>query len=168
MGGKMMEKLHYLGNDEYFFEFELANNKIDDDDEQFDIAALVSMKELFLGRTGFVVVGEKTYKPKIFETYIKNEENAVILCAIASLYIHNESEARSLNEYLRTHEEFSLSCSVGMKCCSICCTNTLKEHCTHEKGKLYRIGGEKKKCSYILSDVTDAYEWACVKECDNE
>jgi hypothetical protein len=70
MGGKMMEKLHYLGNDEYFFEFELANNKIDVDNEQFDITALVSMKELFLGRTGFVIVGEKTYNPKIFETYI--------------------------------------------------------------------------------------------------
>lgn len=166
----MFKRLVDCGDNSYTFEFKLCDDAVDRDDEAFTVDALGDMKLLFVGKTGFLDVDDVQYRPRIVSTELRLEEGILSLWATASIYPLSEDAADALDAYLDTHREFSISCCVRHRTCSICGAELWTNPCYHQKGHLYKVKGikGKQKCYYQLSGVTDVYEWAAVHPCDNE
>lgn len=159
-----MPKLTRIDKNLYYFKFTLVDDKIDIDNERFTEQALYKMSQMYIGKTGFVVTNNKTYRPRIFDTWIEKKHGVSKLKALAYIYLDN-ADADELSDFLLIHDEFSLSCCCNTKVCSICGKNQVKESCKHIKGKEY---GNHIKCFYELSDISDVYEWAAVVEPEEE
>ena len=165
-----MNNLEMIGENLYCFKIYLADTKVDSDYERFTISALGEMADLCRGRTGFMEVQGKSYKPRISQVWVDfdyRNDYEPNLYAIAYCII-NPDDVKIVDEYLDTHKEISISCSVLSRRCSICGVNKAKESCKHRKGKNYQDGFITKTCVIELSDITDVYEWAFVEKCDNE
>ena len=170
-----MNNLEKIGENLYSFKICLADTKVDSDYERFTISALDKMADLYRGRTGFMEVQGKSYKPRISQAWVDldyRNDYEPKLYAIAHCII-NSDDVKTVDEYLDTHKEISISCSVLSRRCSICGVDKAKKSCKHCKGKSYslfvnRAGFITKTCVIELSDITDVYEWAFVEKCDNE
>lgn len=166
---ELLEKLNdfthrdFTENDVYIFPITLCDNRIDVDDEGFSNSALEEMKTMFLGRHGFV--GEDVSPARIFYTQIiiDNErkgfftgKNYAELKAYA--FIERNSKNADIIKKIESKEkkEVSISCSANKRTCSICGANTLKNPCSHIKGKIY----DNQLCYIALGDITDVYEWS--------
>lgn len=178
----------YKKDDLIAFDIELVNNDVDKDYEAFSENSLKEMVELFVGKTGFIFTDKKTqYNVRVLSTelfgdldevklkYKKNRygQTYVVLRAIVFAF-----KNKDLEEFDIKNSEFSISCSVLNRQCSIC----LKDNCIeHHKGitypfrpSFYTVTNEIfphnpiNRCFYLLNGVTDVYEFANVLPCDNE
>ena len=164
--------LKEIGDNLYYFKAKLVDDDIDSDNERFTRDAVRKMADMFIGKVGLVPPKVtqicSTASMRIFDTELRlSDSGALELIALISVRLNTASQAIQIERYLSTHQELSVSCSVLFRTCSICGKNVLKEHCKHEKGKIY---GEytKRKCIYELSEVTDVYEWAFVENPESE
>lgn len=155
-----MPRLIQIDKNLYYFNFTLATDVVDADNEMFTVQALREMCSMFIGKTGIIDAYGTTYYPRIFDTKIKQKHGVTKLKAIAYVYLNTEADVDNLRDFLSIHKECSISCSCTRKVCSICGKNLYRELCLHVKGKAYG----HKTCVYKLSGVTDVYEWAFAEE----
>lgn len=152
----------------YIFSVVLCDNEIDRDNECFSVTALNEMKSLFLGKTGIFDHNARSQNQtaRIFETEVVTDEERLTKsgeaysCLKATAYMvrtkSNEDLIKEIDGGIK--KEVSVSCSAGKRVCSICGADTEESACIHKSGKKYG----KKVCYFILSDITDAYEWSFV------
>lgn len=154
---KAIIKLTQIDKNLYYFKISLVTDDIDKDNERFTSDALYKMSQLFIGKTGIIEAYGKTYRPRIFDAWVKKKHSTYILKALAYIYLNNQEDVDNFSDFLSTHNECSISCSCGTKACSICGRNQFKELCCHEKGKEY---GNHRKCIHELSNIFEVYEWS--------
>ena len=168
----------YKKDDLIAFDIELVHNDIDKDYEAFSENSLKEMAELFVGKTGFIFTDKKTqYNVRVLSTYCCQYPSYGILQKLTSYSeVYTKLRAivfafknKDLEEFDIENSEFSISCSVLHRQCSIC----LKDNCTeHTKGITYSLKrvpyNSVKRCFLFLNGVTDVYEFANVLPCDNE
>ncbi len=152
----------------YCFSVILCDNETDRDNERFSINALNSLAKMFIGKTGIFDHNPKgeNQTARIFDTEVitdtsrKTSADEPYTCLKASAYMVRTSKNEDLIKEIDAgiKKEVSVSCCVSKHICSIChCDNKIKA-CTHKKGRIYN----GQKCSIILDDATDAYEWSFV------
>ena len=148
----------------------LADNETDRDYERFSVSALHDMAKLYAGRNG--IIGEdingKRQWGRILSCEVRTNPNKLTRSGEIYTYLEarviiprtNEND-KLLNELMNKTQEGSISCSVRNRVCSLCG----EADCTkHKKGTLYH----GQFVENVLNDITDVYEWAIVKPCDNE
>ena len=155
-----MPRLIQIDKNLYYFNCTLATDEVDYDNEMFTIQALREMCLKFIGKTGIIDAYGNTYRPRIFDTKIKQKHGITKLKASAYVYLDNEADVDKLRDFLSTHKVCSISCCCTRKVCSICGRNRHRELCQHVKGKVYG----HKNCVYKLSGVTDVYGWSFAQE----
>ena len=150
----------------YTFSLRLCDNEVDRDWERFDTAALNTLGDLFVGKSGifdhqWTAEGQTA---RIYRTEMVREGAQVTavgdgycwLKAWAYL-LRTEKNADLIAEIEGgIKKEVSVGCSVARRVCSICGAEA--GTCTHEKGRTY---GEQ-LCFTELREPTDAYEWSFV------
>ena len=154
--------------DVYVFSITLCDNEIDRDFERFDIEALKSLAELFIGKTGIFDhnLMSKDQTARIFSCKVETDQNKKTSFGepysrlTARAYMPRTEKNKALIEEIDAgiKKETSVGCAIGKSICSICNKDTRKESCCHIKGKTY--GG--KLCHRILTEPKDAYEWSFV------
>ncbi len=164
--------LKELTSDDVFtFSVVLCDNEIDRYFEVFSEQSLKSLEKLFVGRTSERLVVAKTgllgygshhesqsariYKTQfISDPEIKTSYGDTYKCLKAWCYMIKNPENAMLIKNIEdgVKKAVSISCSITDRVCSICG----KSVCNHRAGKLY----DDKLCYKILTDATDAYEWA--------
>lgn len=152
----------------YMFTVILCDNEIDRDYEQFSIAALTEMKDLFVGKTGIFDHNAKgaNQTARIFSTELVADSGK--LNSLGETYTYLKANAymirtASTEDLIKEidggiKKEVSVSCTASTQKCSICGANLKKKVCSHVKGNTYA----GKQCYVILQDITDAYEWSFV------
>ena len=145
-------------NDAFSFEIELCSTDVDNDYERFSIDALYELKDLFLGKTGFV---DNEVTGRIYSTEVVHDYAAERTCLKAKAFlIKSEKAQKAIKEIIAgIKEKVSISCAIGYKCCSICNKDIYNGSCDHLPGKEY----DGKVCTWILENPTDAYEWSFVE-----
>lgn len=156
-----MLKLKQIDERTYSFEVCLAYNALDTDYEGFSRSALEEMARLYVGETGTFSFDDKTYHPRIYETWLMKKGDASLLMGRAVIYLSPE-EAAAVDRYLFEHQEYSVSCRVKAKICSVCGANVLHKRCMHQKGQRYN--GSVTPCYYKLEDVEEVYDWGVVEQ----
>lgn len=153
--------------DVFTFTVTLCDNEIDRDFECFSKDTLISLKELFAGKTGISdhSMRSKDQRARIFNTFLEegNQKTASgesYLALKAQAYMLRTDETASLIAEIEggIKKEVSISCSVNKATCSICGADMKKHSCKHIKGRYYN----SELCYAILSEPTDAYEWSFV------
>ena len=149
--------------DVYIFTLTLCDNEIDRDYECFDKDALITLSELFVGKTGILNHDMKAENQvaRIYSAEVEESENETSstgekYCRLrAKAYmLRNEKSQPLIDEICAgIKKEVSINCSVSEIICSECGKKVKKEHCSHIKGK---------DCYHILRKPTDAYEWSFV------
>lgn len=158
-----------LSADEVFtFSVILCDNEIDRDFERFDDKSLQDISEIFVGKTGIFDhdVRSKNQTARIYSTEIivsdekQNSLGKPYNCVKAKAYMIKSVKNNDLMLEIDggIKKEVSISCSVRSTICSICNTDLKDNSCSHKKGRTY----SEAKCHYILSGITDAYEWSFV------
>lgn len=155
-------------DDLYVFSVVLCDNNIDRDNEKFSVEALYQMKDLFLGKTGIFDHSMKSsdQKARVFDTWVekspdrKTADGEPLHQLKAKAYMVKSPENSALITEIEAgiKKEVSVSCSADSCICSVCGKNRKKEGCTHIAGKIYK----GKRAFFILSDITDAYEFSFV------
>lgn len=155
----------------YTFSVILCDNDIDRDNERFTEAALESLAELFVGKTGIFdhSMRGRDQVARIYycETVKTGEllgDGSEYVCLKARAYIPRTSKNEDFILSLDTGiiKEVSVGCAVKREICSICGKNLREDYCEHKKGAVYNLSGEKKLCYTLLDDPYDAYEWSFV------
>ncbi len=151
-------------DDVFTFSVILCDNDIDRDFERFDEAALKSLENLFVGKTGILNHSMKsedqscrTYKTRlIYDSTRKTANGDDYICLKAWCYTVRSEKNLSLIKDIESgiKKEVSISCSSATRICSICGDS----HCNHIAGRKYN--GEM--CHKTITDITDAYEWSFV------
>lgn len=148
----------------------LADNEMDTDYEYFSVSALHDMAKLYIGRNGIIGEDEnnKTQWGRILSCEVKT--NPKKITTSGEIYTYLEARViiprtgeniKLLNGLMNKPHEASVSCSVRNRVCSVCGEN----NCTkHKKGALYHGQLVENR----LENITDVYEWAIIKPCDNE
>lgn len=154
--------------DVYIFSLTLCDNEVDRDFERFSTDALVSLSELFVGKTGISdhSMSSKDQRARIFSTFIEKQQNKKTSCGEvytalkARAYMLRTEENAALIKEIEggIKKEVSVGCSMKECVCSICGKDMKKHLCDHIKGRTY--GTEV--CHGILKNPTDAYEWSFV------
>lgn len=149
--------------DIFAFSVILCDNEIDRDYECFDKNALVTLSELFVGKTGILNHDMKAenqvariYSAEVEESEKETSSTGEKYCRLrAKAYmLKNEKNQPLIDEICAgIKKEVSINCSVSEIICSECGKDVKKEHCSHIKGK---------DCYHILRKPTDAYEWSFV------
>lgn len=152
----------------YIFSLILCDNEIDRDFEQFSENSLITLAEMFKGKSGIFDHNPKAenQSARVFDTSViehsdrKNSVGETYFTLNAKAYIPVTEKTRSLIEEIETgiKKEVSISCSVSEKICSICGCDMRSAKCSHTPGEIY----DGKKCFGILKNPTDAYEWSFV------
>ena len=150
----------------YAFSIKLCDNEVDRDFERFDAAALETLGELFLGRSGLFdhqwsALGQTA---RIYRTEVVEEPGRVTAAGDqyrwlkAWAYLMRTEKHEDLIAEIEggIKKEVSVGCSVARHVCSICGAEA--GTCAHVKGRLY---GEA-LCFTELREPTDAYEWSFV------
>ncbi len=150
--------------DVFCFSVILCDNDIDRDFERFDEKALITLKSLFVGKTGILNHSMKsedqacrTYKTKIiYDDKKTTSDNQPYICLKAWCYTVRSEKNNSLIRDIESgiKKEVSISCSSKSRICSICGGN----NCSHIPGRTY----ENKVCHKTITDIQDAYEWSFV------
>lgn len=174
MDNNLLEKLNSFtrrefGEDEvYIFSVILCDNEIDRDNERFSLSALEKLCELYVGKTGIFDHNAKAenQSARIFDTELVSDperktkcgENYTCLKANAYM-VKTASNADLIKEIDGgIKKEVSVSCSAGVRKCSVCKTDTKVKPCRHVGGKTY----SGVPCHFILEDINDVYEWSFV------
>ena len=150
----------------YAFEVHLCDNEVDRDFERFDTAALETLGELFLGKSGVFdhQWSAKNQTARIYRTEVVREPSRVTaagdpycwLKAYAYL-LRTEKNADLIAEIEGgIKKEVSVGCSVKRRTCSVC--GAEEGGCRHVRGELY---GDTLCCTE-LKEPLDAYEWSFV------
>ena len=155
-----MPRLIQIDKNLYYFNCVLVTNEVDRNNEKFTTQALREMCSMFIGKIGIIDAPGTTFRPRIFDTKIKQKHGVTKLKASAYVYINNDNDVDRLRNFLLAHKECSISCCCTSKVCSICGRNQHRGPCQHVKGKAYG----HKNCVYKLSGVTDVYEWSFAQE----
>ena len=152
----------------YVFNVLLCDNEIDRDNERFDNEALEKLAELFVGVTGILDHNPKSdnQSARIFSARCEEipgkltSYGANYLCVKAKAYIPKSSKNKDLIADIDSgiKKEVSVSCAVSNFTCSICGEDFRYGSCAHIKGEEYNGN----KCSCVLSNISDAYEWSFV------
>lgn len=155
-------------DDVYVFTLTLCDNEIDRDFERFSKEALISLQQLFVGKTGISdhSMSSKDQRARIFRTYIETDKSKKTSAGEdytalkARAYMLRTEENASLIKEIDggIKKEVSVGCAMKECICSICGSDMKKHRCEHIKGRNY--GG--KLCHGILKNPTDAYEWSFV------
>lgn len=152
----------------YTFSVILCDNEIDRDSEKFSVDALKKLAELYVGKTGIWSHDPKgeNQTARIYETEVvedpsrKTADGEVYTYLKASAYmVRTDSNADLIREIDGgIKKEVSVGCAVSKEICSVCGRDRRIGECAHRKGRTYN----GKRCFYILSSPTDAYEWSFV------
>lgn len=157
--------LKELNKDEVFcFSIILCDNDIDRDFERFSENALVTLKRLFVGKTGILNHSMKsedqacrTYKTRlIYDKDRLTADNEPYICLKAWCYTVRSEKNLGLIADIESgiKKEVSISCASDSRICSICG----KSHCNHLPGRKYN----GMVCHKTIDNITDAYEWSFV------
>ena len=156
----------------FVFSVVLCDNEIDRDLERFTDAALDSLSELFVGKTGIFDHSMKgrDQLARIFACQVERVEGQTTrsgeayrrLKARAYMPRTARNEDLILEIDAGIKKEVSVGCSVGAVRCSICGADLRRGECDHVKGRFYRVKGKKELCCALLDEPTDAYEWSFV------
>ncbi len=151
----------------YTFSVVLCDNEVDRDYEKFSDEALVTLSELFVGRTGIFDHEWKAtnqtariYRTEIVKENVLNSlgEPYAVLKGYAYM-LRNEKNAELISEIeAGIKKETSVGCSVARRVCSVCGEEARPNGCGHIPGREYN----GKLCYLELFDVNDAYEWSFV------
>lgn len=144
----------------FTFKAVLCDTHIDRDSECFSDAALLSLKDLFVGKT---VV--KDHKPcadnqiaRIYDTELTPNGSDTELTAYCYM-VRTDGNAGLIAEIEGgIKKEGSVSCAVTKRVCSICGKDSLHTPCRHIGGMKY----DGAVCHYVLDSVQDAYEFSLV------
>lgn len=152
----------------YTFPVILCDNEVDRDGERFSIAALEKLAQLFVGKTGIFDHDPKgeNQTARIFDCEVKTcgdrltEAAEPYTCLVAKAYMMRTEKSKDLIAEIEggIKKEVSVGCSVGKKLCSVCGADLKENPCGHIKGRYY----DGKRCSVILDEPIDAYEWSFV------
>lgn len=152
----------------YVFSVTLCDNEIDRDFERFSVAALNTLADLFLGKSGIFDHNQKAggQTARIFKTWVEQDKTRTTTqgepytMLRAKAYMVRTQSNRSLIEEIDggIKKEVSVGCSMGTARCSICGKSHRDLDCEHRPGTTY---GDK-LCHLILDDPRDAYEWSFV------
>ncbi|MCR5485061.1 MAG: hypothetical protein K6F09_05660 [Clostridiales bacterium] len=155
-------------DDVYTFSVLLCDNEIDRDFERFDIEALKTLSEMFVGKTGIadhsMKSGDQTsrvYKTELIVSSDRNNslgEPYAYIKAMAYMPRNEKNASLIADIDAGIKKEASVGCAVKRVICSVCGEDMRKSGCDHIKGKTY--GG--KLCHAVLTEPTDAYEWSFV------
>ena len=150
----------------YTFSLRLCDNEVDRDWERFDTAALNTLGDLFVGKSGifdhqWTAEGQTA---RIYRAEVVREPEATTragdpLCYVKGYaYMLRTEKNRDLIAEIEggIKKEVSVGCSMGRSVCSVC--GAENGACGHVKGQMY---GEK-LCFMELKDPKDAYEWSFV------
>jgi len=150
----------------YVFSVRLCDNEVDRDFERFDTAALETLGELFLGKSGVFdhQWSAKNQTARIYRTEVVREDARVTAAGDAYCWLkawaymlRTEKNADLIAEIEGgIKKEVSVGCSVGRRVCSVC--GAEEGGCRHIRGELY---GEA-LCFTELKEPVDAYEWSFV------
>lgn len=156
----------------YTFSVVLCDNEVDRDFERFDIPALETLKEMFLGKTGIFDHAPKAENQaaRIYDVNLESDpvrrtqagEAYTRLVAKAYLPRCEKTQALILEIDSGMKKEVSVGCSVARRECSICGAERAKKPCKHRKGMTYLVDGAEQVCHDVLREPTDAYEWSFV------
>lgn len=149
--------------DIFAFNVVLCDNETDRDFECFDMDALKTLSELYIGKTGILNHEMKTENQiaRIYSTEVeviesqKNSAGNTYARLKAKAYmLKNEKNKPLIDEICAgIKKEVSINCAVSKIVCSVCGKDVKKGRCEHKKGK---------NCYHILKNPTDAYEWSFV------
>ncbi|MFT3952424.1 MAG: hypothetical protein QM689_10865 [Oscillospiraceae bacterium] len=152
----------------YTFPVILCDNEIDRDGERFSIAALHTLAELFVGKTGIFDHNPKgeNQNARIYSAEIKADPARKTAAGEVYTYLYAEAYMvrTGKNADLIAEidggikKEVSVSCAVKSHRCSICGATAEGLPCRHKKGRTY----DGKLCHVILDAPADAYEWSFV------
>lgn len=152
----------------YTFNVILCDNEIDRDGECFDIKALQTLAEMFVGVTGIFDHNPKAenQNARIFSAKTEKISGKITsngdeyVCVKAKAYMPRTEKNKDIIAEIDAgiKKEVSVSCAVSGFTCSVCGSDMRYNGCQHIKGETY----DGSQCYCILSDVTDAYEWSFV------
>ncbi|MDR0531787.1 MAG: hypothetical protein LBG83_06980 [Oscillospiraceae bacterium] len=150
----------------YVFQTVLCDNEIDRDGEQFPLASLQTLAELFPGKTGLFDHSGKSGDQvmRIYAAAVElqperlNSAGEPYAALTGKVYLLRTEENAALIREIEggIKKEVSVSCAVRRVRCSVC-GETLRS-CGHRKGESY----EGRRCWAILEEPTDAYEFSFV------
>lgn len=171
---EVLEKLNrftrreHKAEEVYLFDVILCDNDIDRDMERFSEEALAQLQKLFIGKTGIFDHDAKSsgQTARIFDTELvqdtqkKTADGRAYVCLKAHAYMVRTAANADLIAEIEggIKKEVSVSCRAGQRICSVCGADRYESACAHVQGRTY---GDK-TCHFILSDITDAYEWSFV------
>ena len=148
----------------YVFPVHLCDNDIDRDHECFSDEALLTMRKLFVGKTGIFDHDPRgsNQTARIFDTEViadlfkLTKDGRPYKWLRGMAYIVRTDNNKDLITEIDAgiKKEVSVSCSANKRICSVCGCDWQKEHCEHRKGQ--------NGCHIILDDITDVYEWSFV------
>ncbi|MBQ7545782.1 MAG: hypothetical protein IJT41_02295 [Clostridia bacterium] len=151
----------------YTFSVKLCDNEIDRDGERFDIEALETLAQLYVGKTGLFdhSMQSRDQVARIFDAEVRTdpqrqtETGEAYTYVFARAYMPLTDENRSLRAEIDAgiKREVSVHCAASTRC-SICGADMRTNPCAHKKGDI--INGQV--CHHVHSDVTDVYEWSFV------
>lgn len=152
----------------YTFPVVLCDNEIDRDFERFDVSALETIAQLFVGKTGLFDHSMQSrdqtariYKAECVTDPARRTQTGEAYAFVRAMaYMPRIEKNRALIEEIDSgiKKEVSIGCAVSEIRCSVCGADVRKSPCAHRKGEAYK--GEV--CHHVLSVPTDAYEWSFV------
>ena len=150
----------------YAFSVRLCDNEVDRDFERFDTAALETLGEMFLGKSGIFdhQWSAKGQTARIYRTEVVREPAMVTAAGDGYCWLkgcaylmRTEKNADLITEIEGgIKKEVSVGCSVAKRTCSVC--GAEEGDCHHVRGQMY---GEQ-LCFTELKEPLDAYEWSFV------
>ena len=150
----------------YAFSVRLCDNEVDRDFERFDTAALETLGELFLGKSGIFdhQWSAKGQTARIYRTEVVRDPAMVTAAGDPYCWLkgwaylmRTEKNADLITEIEGgIKKEVSVGCGVAKRTCSIC--GAEEGGCHHIRGQMY---GER-LCFTELKEPLDAYEWSFV------
>lgn len=150
----------------YVFSVRLCDNEVDRDFERFDTAALETLGELFLGKSGIFdhQWSAKGQTARIYRTEVMHEDAMVTAAGDGYCWLkgwaylmRTEKNADLITEIEGgIKKEVSVGCAVARHVCSVCGAES--GTCSHAAGQMY---GEQ-LCFVELQEPVDAYEWSFV------
>jgi len=152
----------------YVFRANLCDNEIDRDGERFTRAALETLANLLIGKTGLFDHSNKScdqvmrvYSARVIDGPARGNSLGEPYAALnARVYMlrggENEALIRAIDGGIK--KEVSISCAVKRVICSVCGKAYGREGCNHRKGELY----DGAPCHAVLDEPTDAYEFSFV------
>ena len=142
----------------YVFSLRLCDDQVDRDHERFDTAALPTLAQMFVGKTGIVDHrwSSDNQIARIFEAQVVKEEGTSFIKAWAYIRRGGSNDEIIADIEAGIKKEVSVGCAMGGCICSIC--GSEYGTCGHLKGEFY----DGMQCCGILQEPVDAYEFSFV------